>query len=139
MSRRASLITKSISRGLLRRCPRCGDGKLFSSWYTLNPRCEKCGLEYEAGDGDTWGVMYVGTAFFTGLFILLIALVRPPQNGFEKILYILIIGGLMIGTLPQRKGLALAIDYLLRGDTDPASPPDPLNEGTTDEHTPTLQ
>ena len=43
-----------LTTGLAGRCPRCGDGKLFSGFLTVAPRCDVCGLDYafaDSGDG----------------------------------------------------------------------------------------
>ena len=34
-----------IARGLLGRCPRCGEGKLFQGFLGLRERCDRCGLD----------------------------------------------------------------------------------------------
>ena len=39
-----------IARGLRGRCPRCGEGRLFSGFLNLRPACEKCGLDYRFAD-----------------------------------------------------------------------------------------
>lgn len=55
--------------GLTCSCPRCGEGRLFSGYLKLAPRCEKCGLDYSFADsGD-------GPAIFVILFAGLIAMV----------------------------------------------------------------
>lgn len=55
--------------GLTCSCPRCGEGKLFSGYLTLAPRCPKCGLDYAFADsGD-------GPAIFVILFAGLVAMV----------------------------------------------------------------
>ena len=40
--------------GLRGRCPRCGQGRLFRGFLSLQAACEHCGLDYgfaDAGDG----------------------------------------------------------------------------------------
>jgi len=47
-------LSGAIHAGLRCRCPRCGKGKLFAGFLTLQPRCEVCGLDYgfaDSGDG----------------------------------------------------------------------------------------
>lgn len=87
---------------------------MFSGWYTLRERCSVCDLAFEPTPGDTWGMTYIGTAFFTGIFILVVAIIRPPRSLLDKIIYIGVTLAFMIGTMPQRKGLAVAILYLVR-------------------------
>lgn len=103
-----------ILRGLKKRCPRCGLGRLFASWYTLHTRCDRCHLEIEPRDGDTFGFMYLTTAFFTGIILLVMWFVRPDNILLAQSIILVTALTLMIGTLPNRKGLALAVDYLVR-------------------------
>ena len=37
---------QSIKRGFMGRCPRCGEGKLFSAYLKVNDACPKCGEEF---------------------------------------------------------------------------------------------
>ncbi len=49
----------SYKRALKLRCPRCGEGKLFAGWFTMNERCEHCGLQYEREPGYFLGSSYI--------------------------------------------------------------------------------
>lgn len=57
-----------VARGLLRRCPRCGGGKLFDSWLKMKDRCPTCGMKYERDEGFFLG------AFTTSLGAVILAL-----------------------------------------------------------------
>ncbi|RUU16212.1 DUF983 domain-containing protein, partial [Mesorhizobium sp. M7A.F.Ca.CA.003.01.2.1] len=51
-----------ISAGLHGRCPRCGEGRLFSGFLTVGKRCVNCGLDYsyaDAGDGPAVFVILI--------------------------------------------------------------------------------
>ena len=51
-----------IAAGLKGRCPRCGEGRLFSGFLTVAPRCSNCGLDYsfaDAGDGPAVFVILI--------------------------------------------------------------------------------
>ena len=58
-------------RALARRCPRCGQGRLFHRWFTLPERCPTCGLQFEREEGaflgslalnyGVTGVLFIGT------------------------------------------------------------------------------
>ena len=50
----------SLKSGLLCRCPRCGQGKLFSGFLKLAKQCDICGLDFafaEPADGPAFFVM----------------------------------------------------------------------------------
>jgi uncharacterized protein (DUF983 family) len=41
-------------RALTLRCPRCGGGALFRSWWALKPQCPSCGFALDRGEPDFW-------------------------------------------------------------------------------------
>jgi uncharacterized protein (DUF983 family) len=50
----------TLSAGLRCRCPRCGEGKLFSGFLTVAKSCDRCGLDYsfaDPADGPAFFVM----------------------------------------------------------------------------------
>ena len=48
--------------GIRGKCPRCGEGRLFSSFLKLAPKCDVCGLDYDFADPAD------GPAFFVICF-----------------------------------------------------------------------
>jgi len=52
---------------------------------------------------------YVGTASITGLFLLVVFVIRAPKSGFEMLIYLLVAVGLMFGTMDHRKGFAIGL------------------------------
>jgi uncharacterized protein (DUF983 family) len=54
---------EAISRGLRKRCPNCGQGKVFSSFFKLNTRCAVCGFRFEREPGYWTGAIAVNIAF----------------------------------------------------------------------------
>jgi uncharacterized protein (DUF983 family) len=51
-------LWKRLARTLRLRCPRCGQGRLFSGWFTMPKECEACGLHYEREPGYFIGSIY---------------------------------------------------------------------------------
>lgn len=45
------LLSRLLWRGLTKRCPACGQGRLFVHWFTMRQRCRRCGLEFERIEG----------------------------------------------------------------------------------------
>ncbi len=43
---------QAIRRGLARKCPRCGEGRLFAAYTRLAPSCSACGLDYSGHQAD---------------------------------------------------------------------------------------
>lgn len=62
------------------RCPRCGKGKLFRGFLTLEERCDACGLDYafvDSGDGPAIFIIFVVGFIVIGLAALTEALFHP--------------------------------------------------------------
>lgn len=101
-----------MMRGASKLCPRCGIGRLFATWYTLAPCCPHCRLDLDSRDGDTWAVMYISTAAITGVFVVVMLFWIRPQTVWVGQAVLLPMALLTIGgSLPRRKGLAIAFDY----------------------------
>ncbi|MCH7993832.1 MAG: DUF983 domain-containing protein [Planctomycetes bacterium] len=100
-------------RGLRRRCPRCGRGRLFRRWYTLDDRCPFCEYEYEPSDGGTWAFMYVSSPALTGVFFVALFLIQPTDVLIGQAIVLPLALVVLGGTLPFRKGLAVALEYLV--------------------------
>ena len=50
-------------RGATKRCPRCGHGRLFISWFKIRDRCPRCGLRLEREEGGFLGAMTLNYLF----------------------------------------------------------------------------
>jgi len=104
-----------VCRGLTRRCPQCGCGRMFNGWWHVRERCEACDLELRSREPDTWFTMYMSMAFITGLFLggLLWIFPEPANKRLGQAVIVLAAGVLFVISEPTRKGLALALDYLI--------------------------
>ena len=109
---------RALCRGLRRRCPRCGEASIFERWYTLREHCPDCGFAIHRVDSDTWAFMYVSTAGLTGVFVLAMLLVAPTHLFTARIITVLMALPVIVGSLPIRKGLAVALEYVLDTNRD---------------------
>lgn len=63
MDYQASLpIRTLVMRGLCRRCPMCGTGKLFTKWFKIKDRCPNCAILFEREEGSFVGAMFINIA-----------------------------------------------------------------------------
>ena len=86
---------------------------MFEGWNHLRERCPVCGLDIEARSGDTWFFMYMSTAGLTGTIVVVMFLLRPRVLWIGQLL-VVVAAVLVIGlSLPLRKGVAIALDYLV--------------------------
>ena len=63
------------------RCPRCGEGKLFSGLLTVRPACPVCGLdlsEADTGDGAAAFIILILGAVMVGLAFWVEFRFNPP-------------------------------------------------------------
>jgi len=63
------------------RCPRCGDGRLFSGFLEVAERCTACGLDFRAqdsGDGPAVFVVFILGFVIVGLAIFVEVVFAPP-------------------------------------------------------------
>src|ERR1043166_8019909 len=69
---------RSLGRGVLLRCPRCGVGRLFTAFFKMSPACESCGLDFHPEHGYYVGAMYLnyGATVAIGLPTALLLLGR---------------------------------------------------------------
>jgi uncharacterized protein (DUF983 family) len=113
---RATLL---LSRALRLRCPACGAGGLFASWFSMRPVCLGCGLVLEREQGYFLGAVMFNLVAAELLFagglvaVLLVSWPNPPWDA----LWIGSMVGMVAAPLllyPFSKTLWLAFDLLFR-------------------------
>ena len=126
-------IVTLFARAFRLRCPNCGQGKLFTSWFRMRERCPVCGLKTERGDdgyqvGSYMFNIVASELLFGALFIGAIVLTWPTPP-WTLLQY----GGIALMILapflffPVSKTLFLAFDLIFR----PAEP-DELSPSVAD-------
>ena len=70
-------LGKLLLRGITKKCPACGQGKLFTRWFNLAEDCPRCGLHFERIEGHWMGAIGLNTiiTFATLLVVLVTALI----------------------------------------------------------------
>lgn len=106
-------IGTALSRGFRMRCPRCGEGRIFESFFKENELCQHCGLKLEDRSGKTWAFMYVTTAAFVGPLAFAVLVLRFMGLPMPAMPVFLAIVALLFASLPVRKGCAIALDYVV--------------------------
>ena len=125
-SSRSRLIATALGRGLRKRCPHCGEGRLFSGWSFFES-CSYCGLVFARNPGDTWAFTILGDRLPVGAMIGVIyfGVVRSHPRVGVAMLVVLV--ALAIWTTPNRWGAGIALHYLSRvywpDPADPIPPP----------------
>ena len=99
--------------GLRGCCPRCGKGRLFSGFLTLQPRCTSCALDYgfaDAGDGPAVFLILLGGCIvvFAALFV---EILYQPPFWLHALLWGPLILLVTLAPLRPIKGLMIAVQY----------------------------
>lgn len=104
-----------LSRALRRKCPHCGEGKLFRGFYTMHNACGACGMDFDQSEGDTWFFMYFTSGGVVGVCFLILFFWRPQPANLPWVSAIMIGSALVVllASLPLRKSLGMAMDYLI--------------------------
>ena len=102
-----------FSAGLRGRCPKCGDGRLFSSYLKIAPECETCGQSFgseDVGDGAAVFIMLIVGSLIvpSALFMELVA---KPSIWLHMIVWLPLSVVLVGFLLPVSKGVLFALQW----------------------------
>jgi uncharacterized protein (DUF983 family) len=114
-------IPALLLRGLTKRCPWCGKGKLFCRWFTLPERCPRCGLRFEREEGAFLGSLAINfgvtSLAFISVLVTWIAFTLPdPPVALITVASVAIALTLPLVIYPFAKTTWAAIDILMRWD-----------------------
>lgn len=107
-------------RGLRRRCPRCGEKRIWVSRYKLKERCPQCNLLFEREEGFWLGAYVINFGVGEGLvgvllMVFLFAKVTQPSVPLAPWL----VGGVALGVVvpilfyPASRTIWAAIDLAM--------------------------
>lgn len=117
-------VARLFWRAARLRCPNCGGGPLFRSWFRPRTHCPSCGLPLERGEdgyqvGSYMFNIIAAELIFAALFLAIVAATWPSPPWLA-----LQLGGVVLmvaapfAFFPFSKTLFLAFDLLFR----PATP-----------------
>lgn len=116
----APTITTVLRRGIARRCPRCGQGKIFERWVTLHDNCSACGLQYLRDQGDLWGyLLFVDRAMFIFPVVVMFYFGWWNPNSVWYWAAIAALIAAMVYTIPHRNGISVGLEYYVRMRSEP--------------------
>ncbi len=123
---------KPVPTGIRGRCPRCGEGRLFAGFLTLNERCQTCCLDFDfadSGDGPAvFVILIIGFVIAAGA--LLLELAYAPPIWLHAVLWPPLVLIFSLGLLRPMKGVMIALQFVnqarpgeirgeIRTDTEP--------------------
>jgi uncharacterized protein (DUF983 family) len=102
--------------GLLCRCPRCGQGALFSGVLSVRERCAVCGLdlrEHDSGDGPAVLVFFVLASVVIAL-VFWVEFTFSPPLWVHAVLWPLVTIPLAVALMRPTKATMVALQFKLR-------------------------
>jgi len=115
-------------RGLRKRCPRCGEPRIFRTWFQLKERCPACDLRFEQEEGGYLGAITINYAFAVIVWLAMLAVVMVftvPDVPVVPLLIasVIVLVAVPLWFFPRSKGLWAAIEFLVaRSEPDYRSP-----------------
>lgn len=108
-------LGKLIRRGMRKKCPNCGSGGIFDSWFKLKARCPTCSYPFEREEGYWVSAIIVNTAVIEGLFLIVFlatVLATAPDVEWVPLLIIAVVMNLVfpIFFYPFSKTVWMGID-----------------------------
>ena len=122
-------VSRVLLRGLRKRCPRCGEQRIWEGWFQLKPVCPVCALRFEREEGGFLGAMAINYAVAFGVWsaVLIVTLIVTVPNIPVPSLLMMSVAtlvGMPIWFYPRSKALWAAIEFLVaRSQPDYRSPP----------------
>jgi len=95
------------------RCPRCGEGALFSSYLTIAPRCKICKLGFgfaDSGDGPAVFIILIAGLIIMVAVVVVEILYQPPY-WVHAALWLPLTVILCLGLLRPFKATLVALQY----------------------------
>jgi len=103
----------SLSLGLKRRCPRCGQGKLYKSFLTVADKCTACDLDFsemDSGDGPAVFIIMIAGFIIVGL-VLYVEVTYQPAYWVHAVLWLPLSLILPLVLLPVFKAWLIAQQF----------------------------
>lgn len=104
----------SLRAGLTCRCPRCGEGRLFSGFLKLADHCDACGLKYDFADPADGPAFFVMTAI--GILVIAAwgvwAAAAQPPIWLQMVVVFPVLIGASLATLRPVKAWLVAEQYV---------------------------
>lgn len=109
-----------LKRGVLKRCPRCGEREIYRTYFRMRDRCPACGYRFEREPGFFVGAYLINFAIIEGiLFVLLMAFIAWKDQNPDVGVVVPIAIGVALGVVgpvvfyPYSRTIWSAFDLLM--------------------------
>lgn len=112
---------RMLWRGMRRKCPRCGSGRVFETWFRMVEQCPVCRLRFERESDFFLGAYVVNLAVTEGLLIvaLLVYVLRAVSDPTTSSGPVIVAAGFFavagpVAFFPFSRTIWAAIDLAMR-------------------------
>ena len=109
-------LWSAMKRGFRRRCPRCGNGKLFRAFLKVDDHCSACGLDFtphRADDLPAYLVIVIVGHIVVPTALLIESNFAPPM-ALQLAIYLPLTLVLSLLLLQPVKGAVIGLQWALR-------------------------
>ncbi|HVG49477.1 MAG TPA: DUF983 domain-containing protein [Rubellimicrobium sp.] len=110
------LVWPAVRRGLMRRCPNCGEGHLFEGYLKVTDTCPACGEVlrfHRADDGPAYLTILVVGHILAVMMHFIWVTFRPEPLVFATMLTVVAVG-MSLWLLPRFKGAIVGYQWAHR-------------------------
>ena len=104
-------VWTGIKRGLARRCPECGEGRLFAGYLKVRTPCESCGADnsiYPSDDLPPYLTVLVVGHVFVPVFMW-VDKAYQPSFALQAAIWLPLMAFACLAMLPYAKGATLGV------------------------------
>ena len=119
-------MLSALLRALRLRCPRCGQGRLMRTWFSLRGACANCALLFERGEEDDYWLgayllNFIVTEVVFALMLGVILVATWPNPPWTTVIVMGVVQMCLTPILfyPFAKALWLAFDLVFRPVSEP--------------------
>jgi uncharacterized protein (DUF983 family) len=113
---------RALGRGLSKRCPKCGESSIFKGYFEVRVACPTCDFPFQRAIDDHVAIIYFSTAIQTAIFAAFVLVFKPENPWLARGILAVVAVSVMLLNLPNRKGFAIALDYVTGRGIDPNDP-----------------
>ena len=110
-------LKPALWKGFSRKCPNCGEGRLFDGYLKVNDRCPSCNEDLthqRTDDGPAWATMLVVGHMIPPLVMGIYEGFENPSPLVVALILIAVMTILTLLLLPRIKGVFVAIQWANR-------------------------
>lgn len=114
-------LRRMLWRAVRRRCPRCGSGDVFATWFRMVERCPSCRLRFERESDFFLGAYVINLGITEGLLALalLVYVMRLADDPEASVVPVAVAGafvaiGAPVVFFPFSRTIWAAIDLAMR-------------------------